>query len=353
MPVLDLNDKLQVEKYKKFVDNRRKTSLLQSVEWKQLKKDWKQEIVYLEQENEIVAGLTLLIRKMPLLNTHIMYAPRGPVADVSDIEMVKKLIEEAEPIRKKYNACVLRFDPEIPMNKEIQEMYEKEGFVVRNEGVDMVDIIQPRFNMILNMEGKDEETLMKNFAEKTRYNIRLSGRKGVTVRHSRSIEDLKTFCSIQEITGKRDGFLIRPNSYFEKMLEIYDENVMRIYLAEHEGDVLSAALAMNYGGKMWYMYGASSNVKRNLMPNYAMQWAMIKWGIEQGCSEYDFGGVYKININDGLYKFKSGFCKSDGETAFIGEIDKVYNKFNYFVFVKMIPIFKKVRMFFMKTFKKV
>ena len=69
----------------------------------------------------------------------------------------------------------------------------------------------------------------------------------------------------------------------ERMLEAYDETKLRIYIAEHEGQALAAAIATNIGGELFYVYGASSNEKRNLMPNYAMQMAMIRWGIETGC----------------------------------------------------------------------
>ncbi len=337
MPILDFKNEKEVKKYKDFVDNYKGASIMQSLEWKNLKNEWKQEAVYIKKEGKIIAAMTILVRKIPVINVNLMYAPKGPVCDINDIDLIKKLIKEAEPLAKKYKACGLRMDPEVRINEDIEKLYKDNEFIVRNKGFDRADMIQPRYNMILNIENKNSEELMKQFAEKTRYNIRLSKRKNVEVRYSRSKEDLKKFCEIQKITGTRDGFMVRPDSYFEKMLEIYDEKVMRIYLAEHEGDILSAALALNYGGKMWYMYGASSNEKRNLMPNFAMQWAMIEWGLEENCKEYDFGGVFHLNVEDGLYKFKSGFCKVEGVTEFIGEIDYIFDKKKYFLFSKMYP----------------
>ena len=351
MPILDFKNKKEVKKYKDFVDNHDSASIMQSLEWKTLKENWKQEVVYLKKGKEIIAGMTILIRRIPVININLMYAPKGPVCNIEDIETVKKLIEEARPLADKYKACGLRMDPEVLRNEKIETLYRKNGFKVRNEGFDRADMIQPRYNMILNIKDKTEEELLKQFAEKTRYNIRLSGRKNVTVRYSRDREDLKTFCELQRITGERDGFMIRNDEYFEKMLEIYNKKIMRIYLAEHEGDILSAALAINYGGKMWYMYGASSNEKRNLMPNFAMQWEMIKWGLEEKCNEYDFGGVFHLDKNDGLFKFKSGFCKVEGVSEFIGEIDYVFNKRRYFTFTKMYPLMINTRTLIKKIVK--
>ena len=132
------------------------------------------------------------------------------------------------------------------------------------------------------------------------------------------------------------------------MLNTFDENQLRIYIAEHEGQALSAAIAINYGKKTFYLYGASSNEKRNLMPNYLMQEEMIKWAIETGCNLYDFGGVFILDKSNGLFKFKEGFCRQEGVTEFIGEIDKVYSKFWYFAFTKLVPIYQKI----MKSIKK-
>ena len=118
---------------------------------------------------------------------------------------------------------------------------------------------------------------------------------------------------------------------------------LRIYLAEHEGQALSGAICIHYGNKTWYIYGASSNEKRNLMPNYAMQMEMIRWGLENGSEIYDFGGVYHLTKEDGLYKFKEGFCRQEGVTEFIGEFDKVYHSFFYYLFTKLLPSARKLK----------
>ena len=132
------------------------------------------------------------------------------------------------------------------------------------------------------------------------------------------------------------------------MLDSFGENSLRIYIAEHDGEALSAAIAINYGKKTFYLYGASSNEKRNLMPNYLMQQEMIKWAIDTGCSLYDFGGVFILDKSNGLFKFKEGFCRQEGVTEFIGEIDKVYSKFWYFTFTKLVPVCQRI----MKNIKK-
>ena len=99
------------------------------------------------------------------------------------------------------------------------------------------------------------------------------------------------------------------------------------------------------GDKAWYLYGASSNRHRNLMPNYLIQWEMIRWAREQGCTLYDFRGV-SGDLNEdnplyGLYRFKKGF---GGEfTEFIGEWDQIYSPVFYWLFNHVLPIYLKIR----------
>lgn len=341
MPVLDFNNEEEVKEYEDFILNHEGTSFMQDLNWGKVKSNWKQEAIYLKEDGKIVAAMMLLIQPVPLNSTFI-YAPRGPVCDVYDIDLVNRLIKEAEPIAKKYKSYVLKFDPQVIYDEKLDTMYKKAGYKTTGYKPDADDLIQPGHNMVLNIDGKTEEELMKSFAEKTRYNIRLSGRKGVTVRYSRDVEDLKKFYEIYEITTIRDKIGKRPYEYFERMLEAYDETKLRIYIAEHEGQALAAAIATNIGGELFYVYGASSNEKRNLMPNYAMQMAMIRWGIETGCKTYNFGGVLNLDPNNGLYKFKIGFCREEGLEEYIGEINKVYKPFIYFLYKVGMPMKRKL-----------
>lgn len=345
MPILDKANNEQVQKYENFVKEYNGSSLMQSINWANAKFGWKSEYVFLEEEGKIVAAMSILLEKVPYMNTYLMYCPRGPVCDISNIELVKNIIKEAEKLKEKYNIFLLKMDPNIKYNEKIEKLYLENGFKVLNRKENKDNLIQPLHDMILYLDGYDADSLMKTFSEKTRYNIRLSKRKGVETYYSRSKEDLKIFYDLYKITAIRDRLVCRSYEYFEKLLESYDENELRIYITKHENDYLSAALAFNYGGELFYLYGASSNEKRNLMPNYLMQWEMINWGIETGCNKYNFGGVLEIDPNDGLYKFKIGFCKKDGITEYIGEIDKPYNTFIYFVYRNILPIIKKFKRF--------
>lgn len=343
MPILNKDDKKEIEKYNEYLNSSEYTRLTQALEWGKVKSNWKHEVVYLEENGKIIASMLILIKSIPVGNKTLMYAPRGPVCDVHDIELVKRLVEEVKPLAKKYNSYVLKFDPPVKYDKELEKLYLNNGFKTSGENPSHFDVIQPPYDAILDISNATEEELIKTFSEKTRYNIRLSKRKGVNVYYSRKEEDLKIFYDLYEVTCKRDKIGCRDYDYFKRMLEAYDEDHLRIYVAEHENDKLSAAIAINYGKEMFYLYGASSNNKRNLMPNYAMQWEMIRWGIEKKCFIYNFGGIVHLDKNNGLYKFKTGFCREEGIFKYIGEIDYVYNNSIYFMYKNLLPVAQKFK----------
>jgi len=115
----------------------------------------------------------------------------------------------------------------------------------------------------------------------------------------------------------------------------------QLFLASYHGEAIAGALAFIMGDKAWYLYGASSNRHRNLMPNHLLQWTMILWAKERGCRSYDFRGVSgDLNPDNplyGLYRFKKGF---EGTlTEFIGEYDRVYSPFLYWLWRKVYPLY--------------
>lgn len=340
MPILDITDAYAVSRYQAFVRNSPYATATQDLNWSHVKKGWDSAQVYIEKDGEITAAMSLVIKKMAGFS--MLYAPRGPVCDLTDGETLEVLINELTTFAKANRAFVLRFDPEINFNEALCEAFEKRGFIVRSRGVDKNALIQPRYNMILNLNDETEESLLKRFSQKTRYNISLSSRKGVTIRHGHSHEDLNIFYELYKVMSIRNRLVIRSYAYFEDMLKAF-EGQIRIYIASHEGDDLSAAIGILYGDKLWYIYGASSNEKRNLMPNYLMQWEMIRWGLSVNAKRYDFGGVFELDKEDGLYKFKEGFCREEGVTELVGELDKVYKPIIYKLFTEVYPAMQRLK----------
>ena len=316
-----VNEK-NIEKYNEFFKKHDRCNFQQSVEWGKVKgANWQNEIVLAEdKDGNIIGSTSVLIRKIPVFG-NIMYSSRGPVCDVHDEEALKQLTDGLKELAKKYNSFALKIEPDIKSDdKEFREIVTKLGYEIKDDAKNFNEEIQPRYVFRLDLKGKTEDEVFKEFHQKTRYNVRLASKKGVVIKEG-TRDDLKDFHEIMKITGKRDDFIIRPLEYFQKMYDELGEHA-KLLMAYYNGKPISGIFNIDYGNKVWYLYGASSNEHRNLMPNYLLQWEGIKYAIRQGKEVYDFRGVSGVldesHPQYGLYRFKKGFNAEF--TEFIGEI---------------------------------
>lgn len=175
--------------------------------------------------------------------------------------------------------------------------------------------IQPVSTVKLDLTP-DPEAIMAAMKKKNRYNIRLAARKGVTVREG-SLEELPIWHKLYEETARRDNITLHSPLYYETLFKLARETEgeaapqIRLWLAEIDGTAEAAIVTAFYRGEATYLYGASSNRRRNLMPTYALQWEALQQAKTAGCLTYDLYGIPPGNIPghpmEGLYRFKTGF----------------------------------------------
>lgn len=333
------------ERFDLFLARHPKGHVLQTWEWGEIKSrtGWKPWRLVLEENNEIVAAAAILERKLPVIGATIFYAPRGPVVNWHHPELFDAVLMEIRKQAKKRKAIFLKVDPDVPSSdRELANYLHSRGFRSAETGKGF-EGVQPKYVFRLDI-SPEEDTLLANMHQKTRYNIRLAQKKGVHIRRG-TREDLPEFYRVLKETTERDRFLVRAYSYFEDLYDtLVPAGLGELFIGEFDGQVVAGTLAFIIGDKAWYIYGASSNSHRNVMPNYLIQWEMIKWAKSQGCTMYDFRGVPGQLTEDnplyGLYRFKKGF---NGEfTEFIGEWDLVYRPFVYFLWNRLEPIYSDV-----------
>ncbi|MCR4430428.1 MAG: aminoacyltransferase [Tepidanaerobacteraceae bacterium] len=334
--------------FDKFMAYGPKGHVLQSYEWGEVKRrtGWQPIRMLVTENAEPVAGISILKRRLPIpgFKKCIFYAPRGPVADFSDRETLKFLLSKIKELAAMHGAIMLKIDPDIKSPDEnASNALKSLGFILR-EGGKNFEGVQPRFVFRLPLD-KPLDDIFASFHEKTRYNIRLASRKGVAVKEG-SREDLKPFYEILQETCIRDKFLVRGFDYFEALWdEMVEKGLAKLFMAEYEGRYIAGTIAFIFGDKAWYIYGASSNEHRNVMPNYALQWEMIKWAKQNGCTMYDFRGVSGDLSPDnplyGLYRFKKGFNAEF--TEFIGEFDLPLSPLFYHLWEHAIPGYRTMR----------
>ena len=340
-----MDNKTLKNEYESYVSKQQGISFMQSEKWSRVKTDWLSEQILLKDECGYVHGaVQMLIKKIPFLHTAFIYAPRGPVCDMHDKYAVKRLTELIRLYAQKYNAFMVRIDPMIyHSDTQAIGLLTSAGFRYDpNRSED--DMIQSQKNYILNIAEKTSEQVFDSFHPKWRYNIRTAILKGVRCFADNS--RLDDFYTLMLETGKRDNFCIRSKEYYRKLLAAFGKNA-RLYMCYFpQGIPLSGAIAVCYGDRVSYVYGASTAKHRNLMPNYLMQWHMISWAIDSGCRKYDFMGVPHFedekHPNYGVYRFKKGF--NGTAVKYAGEFDLILDEGRYKAarFVLGLKRYKKI-----------
>ena len=330
--------------YERFNATHPNGHFMQSHAWGLVKDQWRWRAILVRDDDGAVTGaMSMLIRSLPGLPYTIMYAGRAPVCDYHDRATLAALTEGANAIAARNRAYVLTMDPDVlATDTEFAAIMADLGYV-RKAATKNFEDIQPRFVFRLDIAGKTEDEIFAGFHQKWRYNIRLATKKGVAVSLG-TADDVEAFSQIMDQTGVRDGFIVRGADYFTRLLECLGQGA-RLYLAHYDGQLVAGTLAVHYGDKIWYLYGASSNDSRNVMPNYLLQWEMIRWAIAEGCRVYDFRGVSGDVSEDnplyGLYRFKKGF--GGDFTEFAGEFDHVFSPVAYTLIEKGLATFRSAR----------
>lgn len=265
---------------------------------------------------------------------YIAYVPYGPEVEPNE-EHQGKFLEELSEILRSYlpKGCILiRYDLAWkshwaededsfddtgqwlgPPEKKYQEF--RLNFNTNNWNLKKTNSdILPSNTIFLDLK-KEQSDLLKSMKPKTRYNINLSIRKGVTVK-SAGMDKLDVWYALYQETAIRNKITINNIDYFKTVLTARAEDTsspaeVQLLIAEHENVPLAAMFLVISGNRGTYLYGASSSHNRNLMATYALQWEAIRIARSRGCIEYDFFGVSpKAETSHplyGLYKFKTGF----------------------------------------------
>ncbi len=319
--IVDINDAAELDA---FTEKHENGHFLQTSLWGKVKNDWKWfGVICRNESGEITGTLAVLLRKISKLPYHMMYSPRGPVCDFNDKETFCALIEAAKQEGKKYNAYELKIDKDVPDdNEEYRAIALSQGFKFKGKTINFEDF-QCRCVIRILLNGRSEDEIFAAFHSDHRRKIRIAMKNNVEIKIHGS-EMAETFYQIMKETCERDGFELRSAEYFAKILDVFGDKA-RLYMAYYEGEPIAGAISVLWGDKVWYFYGASSNSNRKVMPNYLLQWEMIKWAIEANCKIYDFRGVAGVidenNPLFGLYRFKHRF---DGTyIEFMGEMDLI------------------------------
>lgn len=235
-----------------------------------------------------------------------LVAPDGPVLPWHDDELsarcMKLIVEALAAEASTSGSMAMRIAPRLG-TKLPQALHEFTQSPLR--------LIEHK-TMFLDLEP-EPEILLEKMKPKARYNIGLARRKGVTVHEDSSISAVRKFYAVMQAVAARNQIFIEPLSYFIALIDtLCPSGLAKVLFAEHDGEILGALIMIIFGERATYLYGGTSDTRRNFMGGYALQWAAIETARESGAKTYDFWGYDSApspeNNYAGFSRFKSQFC---------------------------------------------
>jgi peptidoglycan pentaglycine glycine transferase (the first glycine) len=274
--------------------------------------------------SDVIAAAMVLKRRIPVrgfaARLNILYIPKGPLLDWSDEPLREQVLDDLQSFAKRQGAIFLKIDADVVLGRGIpgaeREVEDDSGQAVMSElksrgWIFSSDQIQFRNTVLIDLSLSEEEMLAR-MKQKTRYNVRLAGKKGVTVRAGNS-SNVPLLYKMYAETSVRDGFVIRDETYYRTVWQTFMESESpkcEPLIAEVEGEPVAAIFVFYFAGRAYYLYGMSRETHREKMPNYLLQWEGMRRAKAAGCIVYDLWGAPEVfDESDpmwGVFRFKEG-----------------------------------------------
>lgn len=343
------------EEWNKIIASFPQANFLQTWEWGEIKTryGWNaNHRTWVDSEGKIQAAALILQREqiIPILGAkiRILYIPKGPLLNWNSISQ-ERVFNDLSEYAKREAAIYLKIDPDLiiaegleghkdyvpiqQFSSTIQHLLA-EGWLLSKQ--------QIQFKNTFMLDLNDDETvLLDRMKQKTRYNIRLAKKRGVTVRTAR-IDELDVFYRMYAETASRDNFIIRPKEYYLDVWRTFiSAGMANPLLAEVDHEPVAGLVLFHFNKKAWYFYGMSTMLHREKMPNYLLQWEAIRLCKSLGCSHYDLWGAPDVFKETdrlwGVYRFKEGLGARIIQT--IGALDYPVKKIEYKIMQDLMPRF--------------
>lgn len=303
---------------------------LQSWEWGEFKKlnGQRLERIGFFDNGKLINAIEVTFHQIPGGQT-VGYLPKGPMPDEEQIKAI-------EQIAQKHQAIFVKLEPNvmIPAASQSSAFASIEKFLTTRGAVRGKTLFTP-YTFLLDLSGTPDDLFAK-LHSKTRYNIRLAVKKGVKIIDDSSEGGLETFLKLLKETTTRQAFYAHNDQYYRDLWKVMkNSGMMKIFHAVYNDTVLVSWIIFIFNGRLYYPYGASSNLHREVMASNLMMWEVIKFGQENGAKSFDMWGALSPDPDPknpwyGFHRFKEGYGGQLMKN--FDTYDLVYNQTTYKIF---------------------
>lgn len=381
--------------FDEFINQHLNGNFMQKTAWARVKSEWEPHRFMWSRNGKPIAAVQFLSRN------GLWYAPKGPIMDYSDEDLVSDVLRDISLVTRVGGAKYVKIDPPVLVrrrtsnneyisygglglvNQFLREDYEHQGF-----SKILSSTIQPRYHMTVSLNREFPDS----FPKKTRRLIRDAIRKYVTVGKF-GADKLDDFMGVIKSTEIRQGITLRNKDYFESLFHEFNDN-LELYIStidvndalnkerEHYNKLVSDRIRLGRAPKKYHQLheqiqssqslidllnslpksdkplvvcGAlviASNTYKEILyagmnddfAKFSGQYLTFATIIEdakiQGFHELSMGGV-DGDLTGSLAAFKSKFTPDIVE--YYGEFDKPRNILWKFVYHDILPIYQTIR----------
>jgi peptidoglycan pentaglycine glycine transferase (the first glycine) len=280
---------------------------------------WQADRVVVKDNEVLVGGAQLLIRRLPKPFNALVYIPRGPLEAEGKGEILRD--ELAAYVHRTYKAVTLTAEPDIT------------GSVSWKGWRQSANRILLKRTAVMDLTQTDDE-LMAQMSKKTRQYIRKSASEGIEVTTAQNETDIGQCMAIYKQTAGRAGFALHDDAYYQDIFKELGAD-SPVYMAKYSGQVIAFLWPIVTPEVAFELYGGMNDEGQRLRANYHLKWSVIQAMKEQGVRRYDVNGL----LNDGVTAFKKGFIPE--ETQMAGTFDKPLSPL-YPIWSILLPWVKKI-----------
>jgi len=303
---------------------------LQSWQWGEFRKKTGVEVerIGFFQSGKLSQALQVTFHPIPFIGKTAGYFPKGYMPDGDQLAALQQ-------IGKQHNALFIKIEPNIGQKVGVPSAHQKIKEFLEQNGAIMGKPLFTKYSFQLDLTKPDDQ-LFANLESKTRYNVNLAYKKGVKIIEDTSLGGMEKYLEILGETTKRQGFYAHSPEYFKTMWQtLSDSGMMKIFHAVYEDTILTSWIMFVFNDILYYPYGASRSIHRNVMASNLMMWEMIRYGKQMGCKTFDMWGALGPQPDEknpwfGFHRFKKGYGADLIE--YLGTYDLVFDQRLYKIY---------------------
>ena len=290
---------------------------LQTWQWGEFRREWGNEVYYTSYGQ-------IIFSKIPKTKLTIGTFIKG-------LKPTENQLNELKNAAKKYHAIFIKLEPAVAKKGLGEKEFAKCIKLLKENGAVTGKTLFTPTTFWIDL-AKSEEDLMKSFSSKTRYNIRLAQKHGVSVKENNSPKAFEKYLALTRETVDRQGFYAHTEKYhrlmwkhlYTNMVAQNEEPIAHLLTATYKKEIITTWIVFIWKDFIYYPYGASSEKHKNVMANNLIMWEAIKLGNKYGCKTFDLWGR---EPGKGFTKFKEGYNPEVVE--FLGSWDLVTSPLYY------------------------